>query len=272
MITYIFEIIVFLFCYLIIFRLDDFKILRIVAVFINTCLILEVINKIRYKLQEKRNMKIAEEKEEILYKYYKVTKENNEKVCRIKHDLKNQIQVAYAMKNKGISILEEVDNEINNVHSNLYSLNDVLNMILILKEIEARKYNINIVYKVDKNILLDNMNDYDVCKLFSNILDNSIEESKKTSDKKLILSLYRKNDYVILKYENTYDGKVKKDDFRFFTTKENKKEHGYGIKIIKSIVNKYDGDMNIQEKNGIFKVVIILNNKKMTKNIEKLYN
>lgn len=265
MITYTFEIIVFLFCYLIIFRLNDFKLLRIVAIFINTCLILEIINKIRYKLQEKRNMKIAEEKEKILYKYYKVAKENNENASMIKHDLKNQIQIAYAMRNKNdnfVNILEDIDAELDKVNTNIYSKNEILNTVLLLKKIEAKKFDINMVYKIDKSISLDSMKDSDVCKLFSNILDNSIEASKKTENKKLILSLYRKNDYVILKCENRYDGKVKKDDFEFFTTKENKKEHGYGIKIIKSIVNKYNGDMNIQEKDNIFRVVIILNIKK----------
>ena len=260
MITYTFEIIVFLFCYLIIFRLNDFKLLRIVAIFINTCLILEVINKIRYKLQEKRNMKIAEEKEKILYKYYKVAKENNENASMIKHDLKNQIQIAYAMRNKNdnfVNILEDIDAELDKVNTNIYSKNEILNTVLLLKKIEAKKFDINMVYKIDKSISLDSMKDSDVCKLFSNILDNSIEASKKTDDKKILLKLCKRNDYIVLICENTYKEELRKNILGFLTTKENKKEHGYGIKIIKSIVDKYDGEINIQVKNGIFKVIIV---------------
>ena len=262
MITYIFEIIVFLFCYLIIFRLNDFKLLRIVAIFINTCLILEIINKIRYKLQEKRNMKIAEEKEKILYKYYKVAKENNEKVCRIKHDLKNQIQVAYAMRNKNdnfVNILEDIDAELDKVNTNIYSKNEILNTVLLLKKIEAKKFDINMVYKIDKSISLDSMKDSDVCKLFSNLLDNSIEASKKTDDKKILLKLCKRNDYIVLICENTYKEELRKNILGFLTTKENKKEHGYGIKIIKSISDKYSGEMNIQAKNGSFKIIMVFN-------------
>lgn len=265
MITYTFEIIVFLFCYLIIFRLNDFKLLRIVAIFINTCLILEVINKIRYKLQEKRNMKIAEEKEKILYKYYKVAKENNENASMIKHDLKNQIQIAYAMRNKNdnfVNILEDIDAELDKVNTNIYSKNEILNTVLLLKKIEAKKFDINMVYKIDKSISLDSMKDSDVCKLFSNLLDNSIEASKKTDDKKILLKLCKRNDYIVLICENTYKEELRKNILGFLTTKENKKEHGYGIKIIKSISNKYGGEMNIQAKNGIFKVIIVFNIKK----------
>lgn len=265
MITYTFEIIVFLFCYLIIFRLNDFKLLRIVAIFINTCLILEVINKIRYKLQEKRNMKIAEEKEKILYKYYKVAKENNENASMIKHDLKNQIQIAYVMKNKNdnfVNILEDIDAELDKVNTNIYSKNEILNTVLLLKKIEAKKFDINMVYKIDKSISLDSMKDSDVCKLFSNLLDNSIEASKKTDDKKILLKLCKRNDYIVLICENTYKEELRKNILGFLTTKENKKEHGYGIKIIKSIVDKYDGEMNIQAKNGSFKVIMVFNIKK----------
>ena len=265
MITYTFEIIVFLFCYLIIFRLNDFKLLRIVAIFINTCLILEVINKIRYKLQEKRNMKIAEEKEKILYKYYKVAKENNENASMIKHDLKNQIQIAYAMKNKNdnfVNILEDIDAELDKVNTNIYSKNEILNTVLLLKKIEAKKFDINMVYKIDKSISLDSMKDSDVCKLFSNLLDNSIEASKKTDDKKILLKLCKRNDYIVLICENTYKEELRKNILGFLTTKENKKEHGYGIKIIKSISDKYSGEMNIQAKNGSFKVIMVFNIKK----------
>ena len=265
MITYTFEIIVFLFCYLIIFRLNDFKLLRIVAIFINTCLILEVINKIRYKLQEKRNMKIAEEKEKILYKYYKVAKENNENASMIKHDLKNQIQIAYAMKNKNdnfVNILEDIDAELDKVNTNIYSKNEILNTVLLLKKIEAKKFDINMVYKIDKSISLDSMKDSDVCKLFSNLLDNSIEASKKTDDKKVLLKLCKRNDYIVLICENTYKEELRKNILGFLTTKENKKEHGYGIKIIKSISDKYGGEMNIQAKNGSFKVIMVFYIKK----------
>lgn len=265
MITYTFEIIVFLFCYLIIFRLNDFKLLRIVAIFINTCLILEVINKIRYKLQEKRNMKIAEEKEKILYKYYKVAKENNENASMIKHDLKNQIQIAYAMRNKNdnfVNILEDIDAELDKVNTNIYSKNEILNTVLLLKKIEAKKFDINMVYKIDKSISLDSMKDSDVCKLFSNLLDNSIEASKKTDDKKILLKLCKRNDYIVLICENTYKEELRKNILGFLTTKENKKEHGYGIKIIKSISDKYGGEMNIQVKNGSFKVIMVFNIKK----------
>lgn len=265
MITYTFEIIVFLFCYLIIFRLNDFKLLRIVAIFINTCLILEVINKIRYKLQEKRNMKIAEEKEKILYKYYKVAKENNENASMIKHDLKNQIQIAYAMRNKNdnfVNILEDIDAELDKVNTNIYSKNEILNTVLLLKKIEAKKFDINMVYKIDKSISLDSMKDSDVCKLFSNLLDNSIEASKKANDKKILLKLCKRNDYIVLICENTYKEELRKNILGFLTTKENKKEHGYGIKIIKSISDKYGGEMNIQAKNGSFKVIMVFNIKK----------
>lgn len=260
-IIYVIEILVLIFGYVLILKDNNVKILRLfVAIVINTCLILEVVNKIKTKVEEKQKMKIIKEKEKLIYNYYKIAKENNENASRIKHDLKNQIQIAYAMKSKNndcFNMLEDIDAEIDKVNSNIYCENDVLNTVLLLKKVEAKKFDINIVYKIDKSISLDNMEDSDVCRLFSNLLDNSIEASKKTKDKKIILKLYRKNDYIVLNCENTYKEELKKNKFEFLTTKENEKEHGYGIKIIKSIVDKYDGEMNIQIKNDTFNIIII---------------
>ena len=99
-IVYIVEILVFLFGYVIIFKTNNVKILKFVAIVINTCLILELINKIRTKVIEKQKMKMDKEKERLFYNYYKIAKENNENASMIKHDLKNQIQIAYAMESK----------------------------------------------------------------------------------------------------------------------------------------------------------------------------
>ena len=264
-IVYIVEILVFLFGYVIIFKTNNVKILKFVAIAINTCLILELINKIRTKVKEKQKMKMAKEKERLFYNYYKIAKENNDNASMIKHDLKNQIQIAYVMRNKNdnfVNILEDIDAELDKVNTNIYSKNEILNTVLLLKKIEAKKFNINIVYKIDKSISLDSMKDSDVCKLFSNLLDNSIEASKKTDDKKVLLKLCKRNDYIVLICENTYKEELRKNILGFLTTKENKKEHGYGIKIIKSISDKYGGEMNIQAKNGLFKVIIVFNIKK----------
>lgn len=44
----------------------------------------------------------------------------------------------------------------------------------------------------------------------------------------------------------------------------NKKSHGYGIKIIKKTLEKYNGDLNMKMDNEIFKMIILLPQNKST--------
>ena len=50
------------------------------------------------------------------------------------------------------------------------------------------------------------------------------------------------------------------------TDKADKKNHGKGISIVKSIAKKYGGDVVISEKNSEFIVSVILDNRIFTKN------
>ena len=50
------------------------------------------------------------------------------------------------------------------------------------------------------------------------------------------------------------------------TDKADKKNHGKGISIVKSIAKKYGGDVVISEKNNEFRVSVILDNRIFTNN------
>ena len=47
------------------------------------------------------------------------------------------------------------------------------------------------------------------------------------------------------------------------TTKEDKGNHGYGIKSILSIVKRYDGSMTISGEEGLFELRILIPDRKM---------
>ena len=47
---------------------------------------------------------------------------------------------------------------------------------------------------------------------------------------------------------------------RLETTKNEKEKHGFGIKNIKSIVEKYEGNFQIEVENQLFRVKIFLPN------------
>ena len=58
--------------------------------------------------------------------------------------------------------------------------------------------------------------------------------------------------------ENPVSGEVNVNELR--TTKADKENHGLGLKNIKSIVQKYEGNFQIEIENQIFRVKIYLPN------------
>ena len=69
-------------------------------------------------------------------------------------------------------------------------------------------------------------------------------------------------EFLILRFENYYEGSLKVKEGRFLTTKKEKEFHGYGIKSIRYTVNKYDGAVSIDTKENWFDLKILIPMKK----------
>ena len=263
--------------YIIMLKIQNVEDFKFIAFYINSFLLLIMIinllkinekNKYINSLKETvRNLKKyinnLRKKENAFFLYYNETKQKNDKLIRIKHDIKNELQIAYAMMDKDKKVSTKILNELNDKLEDIkiinFSKNAILNTILTLKKMEIKNSGINLEIEIDKTVDF-NMEEIDICDLFSNILDNSIEATKKCNCENRFIKfcIAKKNDYIIIKCENTYEGVLKKNSYgNYITTKQEEKQHGYGINIIKNIVDKYNGEINFITKNNIFKIVII---------------
>lgn len=92
-----------------------------------------------------------------------------------------------------------------------------------------------------------------------NLLDNAIEAVKSVPDDKVIHLQIRvdgKNLYI--EVSNPYEGIRVRSGRKYLTTKQEKKQHGFGLKIIKSIVENYHGEMDISDEAQIFTIKVLL--------------
>lgn len=90
--------------------------------------------------------------------------------------------------------------------------------------------------------------------LLSNLIDNSIESCEKVnSDSKSIYFTIKANNITLI------NDKIKDEKpiyNIFFTSKTEKNLHGYGMKIIRDIVKKYNGDIQVEDYGDIFQLSI----------------
>ena len=104
------------------------------------------------------------------------------------------------------------------------------------------------------------MQDADLCTLFSNVLSNAVEacEHLKTEPKCIVLKLRRENSDWYVEAENPIEWEIPENLLGSGTTKADAEYHGYGIRNIKSVVEKYQGSVHFAAEDGKFRVEIVL--------------
>lgn len=190
------------------------------------------------------------------YEQYNLSKENIEIINRKYHDLKHQIAVVRAERNsdKREQYLQEMENDIKMYEAQNKTGNKVLDTILTGKHLYCVQHEINFTC-VANGMLLDFMNLMDICTIFGNALDNAIECVEKIGDKSKRLirtAVYSQSKFLIIRFENYTELELTTKDSLPITTKKDRQYHGYGLKSIRSTVEKYGGSMTVNVKDNWF--------------------
>lgn len=182
----------------------------------------------------------------------------NEELKKIKHDYGAQISYLYGLHLMGkydrLGIaLKDIINGNNSISSEIDIMNKSDSIISdIIYGIEHNGINIIINDEVDFNDI--SISELDYQRVISNIVRNAVT----AMDRKGIIEIktYYSIKYVILKIKNNgpkiEDSIVNKIFESGFSTKENKgKENGFGLSIVKDIIDRSNGSIRL-ESNDVF--------------------
>ena len=199
---------------------------------------------------------------EMQYKNYQLSKENIDMVNQKYHDLKHQINLlkTQAYVGKSTSYLEKMEREIRVYETQNKTGNQILDAVLTNKAMICQNKEIELKFIVDGGAL-SFMEDMDVSALFGNMLDNAIESAEKQQEKqKRLIWLYvtKEKQFVRIRTENYCDEKIRFKNGMPVTTKKDRRLHGYGMKSIKSTVEKYHGSVVAAQENKWFELKILL--------------
>ena len=107
---------------------------------------------------------------------------------------------------------------------------------------------------------LDFMADGDLYCLFGNIIDNALEAVNAIDERErrvVNFVVKSKNDMLVVQTENYFAGELTFKDGLPQTTKGDKNYHGFGMRSIRTIVNKYGGALSAKAEDGVFYLNII---------------
>lgn len=179
---------------------------------------------------------------------YAMLKENIDIINLKCHDMRHQIREIGKSKSINSETIAEIENSVSLYDTMVKTGNDVLDTILTEKSLHCYRKGIVLTCVADGE-LLNFMNTADLFSLFGNAFDNAIEAVMKIPDsnKRIIgLKIHAVGNLITVNLKNSFCGTLEFDEFGFpKTTKEDSNYHGYGMKSIRYIVEKYDGNVSV---------------------------
>lgn len=193
---------------------------------------------------------------------YQLSKETIELINHKCHDLKHQVQAIRAVKDEKEreTYLEKIEKSVQIYSAIVRTGNEILDTILTEKSLICENSGIHINCVADGSLLAF-MNPVDLYTLFGNALDSAIEAVRKleSKEKRVIdIMLYERQSFLMLQIVNPMCGEVKFEDGLPLTTKAKNGYHGYGMKSMLHTIQKYEGHLTTEVKNGCFYFNVML--------------
>jgi len=217
---------------------------------------------------KKKKLKLATEfqkKNELEQQHYQRLEEVQNEFRSLTHDMNHYLNVLSNMKEEKISgaqheLAEQIQARICETSRSVYCMRPVLNAILNEKEIVAREQDIAFEVFVEPGFDVENLDDYSMIGIMSNLIDNAIEAAGKLEEKRWIrIHLFAVNDgkQNFIRIENSMIYEPVKQTRGFFTKKENKKQHGLGLKNVQKLVENNKGILRLQAEEGRFVAEVV---------------
>ena len=89
------------------------------------------------------------------------------------------------------------------------------------------------------------INDYDLCSILNNLLDNALEYSAKNNFSTVWLNIYLEASVLLIDVVNNISAPIDISKFSS-TTKADNINHGFGLAIVKETVHYYNGSLKYE--------------------------
>ena len=184
--------------------------------------------------------------------YINGIQKEQEKVYKIKHDIKNNLIILQHLINNGK--IEDANKILQEINQNLeYKKSDIYTGNIF---IDAYLTNIINTSKIDIQMKCSDLKDMhykpDVLSIIINLVDNAVENA---SSRVNLYIKYEDKNNILIKVSNDCEN----DPTKLLKKSKKKGDHGYGLRIVKDIVNKYKGTYLTSYENYIFTTYVVIN-------------
>jgi sensor histidine kinase regulating citrate/malate metabolism len=125
-----------------------------------------------------------------------------------------------------------------------------------LQEASNKGIQVNIDIKIPEVL---EMNAYDITTILGNLLDNAVEAIEHIKGKKIInVDISYTKGRVLIEICNPINRELIMKEGLPITTKSKKEDCGIGLKQVRKVLEKYNGDIEITIDKNVFKIFIFI--------------
>ena len=251
-------------CVLVVNRIDNEAVIVIVSMgllFVNM-LVFKLYDILFSTYEQKYKNDVLEREINEYREQLVLIKKSQTKINALKHDFKHHILALTKLSstqdyNGIIEYLNNIKTFILDEKTYVDSGNNDIDSILNYFIQNAKNKNIEVLVniKIGKEMKI---NFFDLNIILGNLMDNAIEGTLNAEKKIIMLSMELDRKVLYINIKNSYDQVVRIKDNKLMTRKSDKISHGIGLENIRFIVNKYNGQLDINYDENVFEVDILL--------------
>lgn len=195
-------------------------------------------------------------------KYYEMLHDQYRQMERLRHDMKNHVIAMQGLVenrewDKARSYLSRMEMEGELRTGDDITGNTVIDALLYQKK--KRAVEKNIIWSCDMQLFPKwTIDEFDLCVLLGNILDNSLESCERLGDdKECVIDIQSREvkNCFLFAVKNSAD--ICDVNETRYTTK-NLEKHGIGMLNIEDVVHKYNGILEKKLHDGLFEITVLL--------------
>lgn len=190
-----------------------------------------------------------------------MARENIDMINRKCHDLKHQVAALKHIHDPAqrSEVIDSLQESVMIYDAILKTGNEILDTVLTEKSLLCSQNGIKLTC-IAEGSLLSFMDAVDLYTLFGNALDNAIEAVLPLAEEERMIDLQvrQKAGLILIHISNRFAGSLEVGEDLPKTSKEDNGYHGFGLKSIRAVAEKYGGLLNLNTEDSLFTLRITI--------------
>ncbi len=237
--------------------------LFVAAILVINFMVFFLFDRISLLYKERQESALIKQQNEYYANQLLLVENLHQSTSKLRHDIKNHLltinsyleerNIEKAQKHIS-SIIGAYQGKVEVVHTGFPAVDGLLNFKL--RSVSDLGIKINIKADLPSDF---NFSPFDLTVILGNLIDNALQAvSQVEKDKFIDLRMKYSKGMMIIKVSNPYKTAVKKERGKIVTTKADKENHGWGLKNVDEVLEKYNGTSKIDDDNDVFMITIAL--------------